>query len=161
MFFALAIAGVAVYFLLKQSVRIDIGTPAVSFLAATGDGMRINVKLTILNRSDLSYPIDGFLGQLLYGNTALGNVLLKQATIIPARSGSEMEFTALINWSALASEAYSVLDAGGVIQWLKEKIGLGNGTTPPPGVSIDWKKFRIKGTLYVGNVGVDIDQNLV
>lgn len=153
----LAFVGLVGLFLFKQSVRIDVGSPSVSFLQLAGDGIRINVKLPILNRGNLQYPIQGFLGQILYGATALGNVTLKQPITIPARSSAEPEFQALINWGAIASESFTTLQSAGVIDWLKSKIGLGDPSKIKP---MSWNVFRIRGTLYVGGVSVDIDQPL-
>lgn len=154
----LAIVALAGYFFLKQSVRIDVGTPSVSFLAAADNGLRINVKLPVLNRSDFSYPIEGFLGQILYGVTPLGNVSLKKSTTIPARTAAELEFQATVQWGALATETYGVLKSTGVVSWLLEKIGVSDGTTAVKPVA--WNDFTIRGTLYVGGVAMDINQKL-
>lgn len=153
----LALVAFVGLFLFKQAVKIDVGSPSVSFLQLVGNGLRINVKLPILNRGDLAYPIEGFLGQLLYGTTALGNVTLKNPITIPEHAQAEPEFTALIDWGSLASETYDTLKNSGVVDWLLSKIGL---ATPPDSISFDWKDFRIRGTLYVGGISVDIDQNL-
>ena len=155
--FTLGIVALVGFFLIRQSVKIDIGSPSVSFLQVAGDGIRINVKLPILNRGAIAYPIEGFLGQLLYGGTALGNITLKQPVSIPARGTAAPEFVALINWGALASEVYTALQTAGVVNWLLSKIGL---ATPTPGTAVAWKDFRVRGTLYVGGIAVDIDQNL-
>lgn len=162
-FFTVAFIGLVAWFLLKQSVRIDVGTPSVSYLAAKGNGLTVNIKLPILNRSDLSYPIEGFLGQLRYQENVIGNVMLKNPVTIPARSSANTEFVATIDWGSLASQTYDFLNQGGVINWLLKKVGLPTGSTNPaePSVKIDWTKFNIHGTLYVGGVAVDIDQNLV
>ena len=155
--FTLGIVALVGFYLFRQSVKIDIGSPSVSFLQVAGDGIRINVKLPILNRGAIAYPIEGFLGQLLYGGAALGNVTLKTPVQIPARGTAAPEFVALVDWGALASEVYSALQTAGVINWLLSKIGL---ATPVPGTSVTWKDFRVRGTLYVGGIAVDIDQSL-
>lgn len=152
----LLIAGAA-WYLFRNSMRIDVGTPTVSFLQAAGNGIRVNVKLPILNRGNVAYPIEGFLGQILYGSTALGNVTLKQPVTIPARATAEPEFTALINWGALATETYGVLSGAGVIDWIMSKIGLGDPTKIKP---IAWNNFSIRGTLYAGGLAVDVNQKL-
>lgn len=157
---ALAIVALVGFFVLKQAVKIDVGTPSVSKLKPSSNGLQIDVKLPILNRSDFSYPIEGFLGQILYGPNALGNVTLKQPITIPARASAEPEFTALLNWSAIATEAYTALDKAGVINWLLSKVGLPTGTTTATGAAITWSNFKIHGTLYVGGLAVDIDQPL-
>lgn len=160
MLFGLAIVGLVAFFLLKQSVRIDVGTPSVSFLQATGNGLRIIVKLPLLNRSDLTYPIEGFLGQLYFQGSALGTVMLKQPVKVPARSSGAPEFVAEISWGSLGTQAYDLLDQTGVVDWLAKKIGLPTGSNTPATKPINWTDFKIKGTLYVGGVAVDIDQKL-
>lgn len=152
----LLVAG-AVWYFFRNSMRIDVGTPTVSFLAAAGNGIRINVKLPILNRGNVAYPIEGFLGQILYGQTALGNVTLKQPVTIPARATAEPEFIALINWGALATETYGALSASGVVDWILSKIGLGDASKIKP---ITWNEFSIRGTLYAGGLSMDINQKL-
>lgn len=154
---ALAFVALVGFFLIKQSIRIDVGTPSVSFLELAGNGIRINVRLPILNRSNFDYPIQGFLGLLMYGQTALGNVTLKQPITIQERSTAAPEFSALINYGALASETFQVLKDAGVIDWLLSKIGLGDASKIK---QVAWKDFRIRGTLYISGVAIDIDQSL-
>lgn len=154
---SVAVVGLVLLFLFKQTVKIDVGSPSVSFLQLSGNGLRLNVKLPILNRSDFSYPIEGFLGLLVYGSTALGNVTLKQPLVIPARSHAEPEFTALIDWGALGTEAYGLLKSAGVVDWLLSKIGLGDPASIKP---VSWNAFSIRGTLYVGGIAVDINQKI-
>lgn len=153
----LALAGGVLWYLFRNSMRVDVGTPTVSFLQADGNGIRINVKLPILNRGNIALPLEGFLGQILYGQTALGNVTLKQPIVIPARATAEPEFTALINWGALATETFGVLSASGVVDWILDKIGLGDKSKIKP---VQWNDFSIRGSLYAGGITVDINKKL-
>lgn len=153
----LLLIGGAVWYFFRNSMRIDVGSPAVSFMKVAGNGIQINVKLPILNRGNVSYPIEGFLGQILYGPTALGNVTLKQPITIPARSTAEPEFIALINWGSLATETYGVLNGAGVVDWLMSKVGLGDPAKIKP---VTWNSFSIRGTLYAGGLAVDVNQKL-
>lgn len=153
----LLIGGIALY-LFKQSVKIDVGTPSVSFLQASGNGLKITVKLPLLNRSEFTYPIEGFLGQMFYQGNALGTITLKEPVKILARASGFPEFVANVGWGSLATEAYDILNKTGVVKWLMEKAGV--PSTTPQTTPINWTDFRIKGTLYVGGVAVDIDQKL-
>lgn len=155
--FSVALVAFVGFFLFRQTLRIDVGAPSISEIKPAGNGIRIDVKLPILNRSNFSYPVEGFLGTIFYGNTALGNVTLKAPVTIPAHGVATPVFSALISWTALATEVYDALNTAGVIPWLLSKIGL---STPPAGVSLTWKDFKIRGTLYVGNLSIDIDESL-
>ena len=153
-FLVVGLVAVAFWYFSKQSTRFDIGGPSLSKLALEGSGIRINVKIPILNRSDIAGEVQGFLGQLYYGANALGVIQLRQPTPVPARSSSNPEFTMLLNYGSLGLELVSVLSN-------LLGIELPGGSPPDPNTpKVDITKFRIQGTLYLSGLSVDINESL-
>lgn len=129
--------------LFRQTRRLDIGAATPSLLRLESGGIRINVKIPILNRSDFSATVQGFLGQLLYGsNNPIGTLTLTRQTAIPARGTAEPEFSVLVPYGSVAMEVYDILSAGasGGAQLVR------------------WNDFRVRGTLYVSDLAIDIDE---
>lgn len=143
--------GFLVYTLAKQANRITMGNPVVSSLKLAGNGIEIKIKIPVLNRSDFTAEIQGFLGILKYKENILGNIVLAQPAPLPARATAEPEFKITIGYGSVLTEVWDFLQA---------KLSLFGGTpgTPNP---IDWKQFRVIGTLWVSGVAVDLDEPIM
>lgn len=153
-FLLVALVGGIIWYFTKQTGRFDIGAPTLSKVGLEGSGIRINVKIPILNRSDISGEVQGFLGQLLYGTNALGTIQLKTPVVIPARSTSNPEFTMVLSYFSLGMEMLTVFSN-------LLNIQLPGGPPPDPTQpKIDVSKFRIMGTLYLSGVPIDINESL-
>jgi len=146
-----ALAAYAIWWFYSNSRRIDIGNASVSRVKLESGGIRLNLKLPILNRGNISATVQGFLGQLFYGANALGTVTMVQPVQIERNSVSEPEFTALISYASLGMEVLSFLQARAGIPSAEPPAG-----TPP----VRWEDFRIRGTLRVADVAIDINQTL-
>lgn len=149
----IVLVGGLVWYLAKQSVRIDVGSPGISFFKLSGNGIQINVTLPVLNRSDFTYNIQGFLGSLLYNGSSIGTVTLKQSMPIPARGQAAPEFVTEIGYTALIGPVAAILN---------KALGVTiPGFTPDPSSAAPaLSALRIKGTLYVSGLAVDIDEPL-
>ncbi len=155
--------GLLLWYLVKQTSRFDVGTASISDVAFTGSGIRINVKLPILNRSDIPIPIDGFLGRLLYNGSEIGLLNLVQPITIAARGTSVPEFSTTISYLGLAIGTP-------LLKLLNTLLRMGTGVSIPgipdsEVVDINTlpallRAMRVQGTLYVGGLGVDINQPL-
>lgn len=142
-------AGFLVWYLAKQSQRIDIGSASISFLKLEGNGIRLKVKVPVLNRSDITATVQGFLGQLLFKNSSLGTIQLDHQVVIPARGTAEPEFVTVLPFASLAVEIWTFLRATVL-----------NETLPPTSEVINWGDFRVAGTLYVSGLAVDLNQKI-
>jgi len=145
----LAGLGYLAYYLTSQGGRFDIGNPFLSAIKFEGSGIRINIKLPILNRSDLSLRITGFLGQLLFNNSVIGNISLAQPTEISAFNQNEVEFTTLLSYTGVAMEAWPILSN------LINGMGLTNEEKKEM-----LKSFRVVGTLKFPAGAYDVETTL-
>lgn len=161
-------AGVIWYFF-RQTTRIDVGNAGVSSVKLKNGAINLEISLPILNRSDLNYTVQGFLGTLLYKNTPIGNITMPQAVKIPSRGQAAPKFLASIRLADLSAPVLQLLQQTGVTKWLGDLLGLnlgGPGTNPdgtpvtPQAALMAWNQFSIRGTLYVDNLRVDINQSL-
>lgn len=146
----LLIAG-GVWYFSKQAQRIDIGGAALSRLKFDKGGIRLNIKIPVLNRSDISAKLEGFLGSLQYKGNILGNISLIQPIEIPRRSPAEPEFTTLLTLGSIAGELWT---------FLQNKV-LKSGTSDPKAAAVNIREFRVVGTLYVSGLAIDINEPLV
>lgn len=143
--------GFLAYNLAKQANRISIGNPIISGLDLVNNGIKIKIKIPVLNRSDFTAEIQGFLGILKYKANTLGNITLSQPVDLPARGTAQPEFTIIIGYGSVLTEVWDFLQA-------KLKL-TGN---PAPGTpALDWKQFRLIGTLWVSGISVDIDEQIM
>jgi len=148
-------AGIIWYFS-RQFRRFDIGAAGVSQVKIEGGGIRIRVKIPVLNRSDIASTIDGFLGALYYGSNQLGTVTLTRPTKIEARNAASPEFEVLLGYANIATELAPI-----VSKWLGISLpGFPPPPTNPSQPAVDLSKFRIIGTLYVGALSIDINQSV-
>lgn len=146
----LLIAG-SVWYFTKQAARIDIGSASLSRLKFDKGGIRVNIKIPVLNRSDLSAKLEGFLGSLQYKGNILSNITLIQPIEIARRSAAEPEFTTLLTLGSIAGELWT---------FLQTKV-LNPGTIDPKTSAVNVREFRVVGTLYVSGVSIDINEPLV
>lgn len=133
----------------RQAGRVDIGSASFSRLKLEKGGIRVNIKIPVLNRSDISARLEGFLGSLQYRGNILSNITLINPTEIPRRTASEPEFTTLLTLGSVAGEIWT---------FLQEKVLKGSTGQLP---KINVKDFRVVGTLYVSGISIDINEPLV
>lgn len=153
-------AGVVWYFF-RQTTRIDVGNAGVSSVKLRNGAVNIEISLPILNRSDLNYTVQGFLGTLLYKDTPVGNITMPQAVKIPSRGQAAPKFLASIRLADLSGPVLQLLQQTGVTKWLGDLIGIDlGGSAANPSALMAWNQFSIRGTLYVDNLKVDINQSL-
>lgn len=158
-----AAVGLLLWYLVTQTQRFDIGAASVSRLKLETGGIRINVKLPIINRSDFPVPVSGFLGRLLYNGVEIGSLAQVAPVTLTPRSVGIPEFTTVISYAGLATGTPLLA----LLNTLAKKLlgisipGIPNtevldGTTLPKMLSA----MRIVGTVYVGSIGIDINQPL-
>lgn len=160
---ALILGGGLIWYFFRQTRRFDVGAASVSSLKIKGGNVQINVRLPIINRSNLSVPIQGFLGTLFYNGQQIGTTTLFSPVTISPRSVGAPEFSALVSIASVITNTplLSLLNS------LSQKY-LGFSL---PGIPSDtpldinaMQKYlgglRLRGTLYVGGVSLDIDQAL-
>lgn len=150
------------WYFLTQSKRVDVGAAAISRLNLEGANLRINVKLPIINRSDIPVPITGFLGSLLYGDAQIGTTTLTGQGTLAGRSQTALEFTTVVSLLsvALSTPLLSILNA-----LAKKYLNVALPGVPADPLDANTlpnavKAIRIRGTLYLGALGIDIDEPL-
>jgi hypothetical protein len=154
---------VAFFYFRKQFARFDVGAAAVSSLRLEGGGVRINVKLPIINRSNIAVPVSGFLGILLYNGQQIGTTVLTQPITIQPRAVATPEFGTTVSIS-------SVLTSTPLLSLLnslsKKYLGFSLPGIPadaaldPNALAKYMNGLRLKGTLYAAGASIDIDQAL-
>lgn len=142
----LLVAG-GVWWFTRQAARVDIGTAALSFLRLEKNGIRLKVKIPILNRSQIGVNIEGFLGTLRYRNNILGNITLDKPLEIGQRSAAEPEFVTTIPYGSIATELWD---------FLSERALKATGTAS----AVNLKDFSVVGTLYVSGLSIDLNEKL-
>lgn len=151
-----AVVAYFAWWFLSQSRRIDIGTAAVSRVKLEGGGIRINLKLPIMNRGDLRATVQSFLGQIYYGPNPIGVVTLVQPTVIEPNAVSQPEFSTVLSYASVGMEIAGILmDRYGIPGVIPPPTDTGSGTPP-----VRLEDFRIRGTLRISDVAIDINQQI-
>lgn len=155
--------GVGFLLLRQQLGRFSVGNPSIDSLRLEPGGVLINVKLPIVNRSDIAVPISGFIGVLTYNGTQIGTTYLNQATIIQPRSVSAPVFGTHISMlSVLTSTPLLSLLNSLAQKYLGISIPGIPANKPLEGDAI--AKYlgglRLTGTVYAANLSIDIDKPL-
>jgi len=159
---ALVVGGV-LWYLLTQTKRVDIGAASISRLKLEGGGLRLNVRLPIINRSDFPVPVSGFLGRLLYNGLEIGSLQQVAPVTLAPRAVSTPEFTTVISFLGLATSTPLL----GLLNSLAKKLL----NVSLPGIPSDQVltgsaltqalgALRVQGTLYVSGIGIDINEPL-
>ena len=154
------VVAIALYYFTTQARRVDVGAAAISRLKLEGANLRINVKIPILNRSDFPVPISGFLGNLLYNGAPIGTTTLVSQTTLEGRSQTTLEFSTVVSLLGVATSTplLNLLNA-----LAGKYLGVSLPNLPAPTLSDltnAVRAIRIRGTLYLGAVGFDIDESL-
>jgi len=130
---------VAYLFAKRTAAKISIGNAGVRVHSINLGNIQLRIDLPVLNESQIPASVDGFLGQIFYGANSIGTVTLLQSSDIPSFGQTMVKFRADISTISAGLQILQILQ------------------NPP----IDWQMFRIKGTLLVGPLPIDIDQKLV
>lgn len=158
----IAAVGVALWYFTTQSKRLDIGAASVSSVKLQGGNLRINVRIPVINRSDFSVPVSNFLGSLLFNAAPIGTTQLVSQTTLPGRSQSFLEFSTSVSLLSVATSTPLL----GILNALAYKYlnislpGMPVTMPTPEQLPALLKSLRIRGTLYLGAVGIDINEPL-
>lgn len=154
------VVGLALWYFTTQAARVDVGAAAISRLKLEGGNLRINVKIPILNRADFPVPVSGFLGNLLYGGAPIGTTSLVGVTTLQGRAQTILEFTTVVSLLSVATSTPLL----NLLNSLADKyIGVSLPGLPAPTLSDlanSVRAIRIRGTLYLGAIGFDINEPL-
>lgn len=143
----LLVAG-GVWWFTRQAARVDIGTASLSFLRLEKNGIKIKVKIPILNRSQIGVNIEGFLGSLRYRGNILGNITLEKPMEIAQRSAAEPEFVATLPYGSIATELWD---------FLSQRVLKATGAATSV---VNLKDFSVVGTLYVSGLSIDLNEKI-
>ena len=152
----------AFWYFTTQSKRLDIGAAAVSSVKLTGGSIRINVRIPVINRSDFSVTVSNFLGSLLYGGASIGTTQLVSQATLPGRSQSFLEFSTSVSLLSVATSTplLGILNAL-AFKYLNVSLpGLPVQMPTPDQLPGLLKSLRIRGTLYLGAIGIDVNEPL-
>lgn len=159
---ALVIGGIA-WWLYRQSGRVDVGTPAITSLRLEGGGVRLNLALPIINRSNIAVPIDGFLGILQYNGQQIGTTTLAKPITVGPRAVSQPEFSTFVSLASVLTSTPLL----SLLNTLAQKhlgISLPGIPSDTPTDTGSLAKYlgglRMRGTLYVSGIAIDIDEQL-
>jgi len=160
---AFILVGGLLWWLMRQSGRVDVGTPAISSLRLEGGGVRINLRLPIINRSNIAVPIQGFLGVLLYNGSQIGTTTLTAPTIVQPRAVSEPEFSTFVSVASVLTSTPLLSLLNSLAQkYLGVSIPGIPANTPTDSNSLQkyMSGLRMRGTLYAAGLALDIDEQL-
>lgn len=143
--FMLGIIGVGVFLLARRTAtKISIGSAGVRIHKINFDGVELRIELPVINESDFPAPVSAFLGQVYFGNTAIGLVQLQQPVQLPGFGQAIVPFRANLSLLSIGTTVWDIIQQSD-----------GNAK------NIDWSKFSIRGTLKVGPLPIDVNEKLL
>ncbi|MCB0707435.1 MAG: hypothetical protein KDC34_19095 [Saprospiraceae bacterium] len=92
-----------------------IGTPAIESKTVTAQGINLTISIPITNQSNVSLPIQSFIGGLVYGQYALADLNMIGPVNIESGETTLININAFINYQNLANQIISIVTSG---DWL-------------------------------------------
>jgi LEA14-like dessication related protein len=135
----------------KQLNRISIGDAQSRIHKVNLNGLEIHTDLQIINSSDATIDVTAFLGQLYYGNSAMGTVHQASPVSIPPFTTDSVQYVCNISWLGAGSQLYNAY----------QSVFTNSQLTIQQKVQAFISKFRIKGTVKAEGLSIDIDQQLL
>ncbi|MBK9718269.1 MAG: LEA type 2 family protein [Saprospiraceae bacterium] len=103
----------------------------------TINGISITVILRYFNANGFGIPIDGFEGQLMYGNIPLARISLPSSVTLASNVATDININATIFWNQLADNIVTQIQNKQLLQ-----------------------RIRIVGRVIVKGVGIPVDYQL-
>lgn len=144
--FALA-AGVAWFYFVRAPRKISFGTPSVRLHSLRGGKIILHIDLLVINESDIEADVTAFIGQLFYGADSIGIINLLEVAKIPGFGQAVVKMSCEIGLVGIASQLMSII--------MSDPEPLKNWKT-----LVDWSQFRVRGTLKIEGLPIDIDEPL-
>ncbi len=136
---ALLVAGG--YWLYNQAMKVIIAGGYFRIHKVNLTSIELRVFLQMINQGNVTVDVQNFIGQIFYGQTALGVVTLAFQGSIPPLGQKELEFKAVLSTTTIGMELYSILK------------------TPNP--QFDAGAFTIRGTLKAEGLSIPINEKLI
>lgn len=139
------------YIILNRTLaKVTYGSPSMKIWGLKGTDLEFRIYLPIINESDVPVTVSGFLGQVFYGGASLGTVSLVNPVDVPGFGQTTVEFRMVSGLFGATLEVVNILTNNNPLNWKQANYE-----------NVDWSKFRIKGTLKVGKIPVDINTPLL
>lgn len=121
----------------KISDGISFEKARLKWGGITVNGITVTVILRYFNANGFSIPIDGFEGQLMYGDIPLSRITLPSPVTLTSNAATDINIDATIYWDQLA---------GNIVTQIQNKQLL--------------QPIRIVGRVVVKSIGVPVDYQL-
>lgn len=99
----------------------SVGTPRFKVKALKPTFFEGTLILPIINNTPASIPIDGFKGQLLYGQYKLADIAVNQPFSLTANDTAEMPVSVYIGYGDLSGNLVDLISSGSFLQSLRVK----------------------------------------
>lgn len=137
----ISIGFIAYYIFNKFASKISDGITfekaRLKWGSLTINGISISVILRYFNANGFGIPIDGFEGQLMYGDIQLARISLPSAVTLASIGATDININATIFWNQLADNIVTQIQNKKLLQ-----------------------PIRIVGRVIVKGVGVPVDYQL-
>ncbi len=121
----------------KISDGITFEKARLKWGSLTINGISITVIFRYFNANGFGLPIDGFEGQLMYGEIPLSRISLPSAVTLTSNAATDININATIYWDQLASNIVTQIQNKQLLQ-----------------------PIRIVGRVVVKGIGVPVDYQL-
>jgi len=118
--------GAILYFAAKYlggaiASRFSVGMPRFQVKALRPTFFEGVLSIPIQNNTPASIPIDGFKGQLLYGQYKLADVAVNQSFSLPAKDQADMNVNVYVGYGDFTGNLVDLISRGDFLQQLRVK----------------------------------------
>lgn len=99
--------------------RIAFGRPRVRFSNLNWDRVDVSLEIPVTNNNPISLPVDGLLGQLIYGQYTLLPFRLSNPITIQAGETTNVPFSGVIRFAEIGGNLAALFTSGEILQTLR------------------------------------------
>jgi len=96
--------------------EISFGKPRLKIKKTTFTGIDATISIPITNNLPISFSIDTFKGEVLYGDKKLSDLLLNHAMVISGGETSVLDIQTVLNFENLATNIVDLIASGDYLQ---------------------------------------------
>lgn len=98
------------------SSKISFGRPRIKVNKPTWTGLKVEITQPITNNLPVSFPIESFKGEVLYGDKKLSDLMLTNPIVLEANNTSNLTINADLNFENLAGNIADLIQSGEILQ---------------------------------------------
>lgn len=99
--------------------NVSFGRPRIRFGRLSPTGVDVTLTIPVTNQNPVSLPLDGLVGQVMYGNYTMLPFQLSNPVTIAAGNTTEVTFSSQLRFAEVGGNIAELLTSGSLLQDLR------------------------------------------